>query len=45
MTRNMRDKMWIFSDKKLPTTDQKAKERADRLIGHCVDEFPMLIWS
>ena len=40
MTRNTKDKMWIFSDKNLLTMDQKAKERADRLIGHCVEEVP-----
>ena len=45
MTLIMRDKMWIFSDKKLLTTDQNAKGRADRLIGHCVEEAPMFIWS
>ena len=28
---------------KLLTTDQKAKVRADRLIGHCVEEVPMFI--
>ena len=43
MARNMSDKMWIFSDKKLLTTDQKAK-RADRFIWHCVEEVPMFIW-
>ena len=45
MTRNMKDKMWIFSAKKLLTTDQKAKGRADRFIWHCVEEARMLIWS
>ena len=30
MTRNMKDKMWIFSDKKLLTTEKKAKGTADR---------------
>ena len=41
----MKDEMWIFSDKKLLTTDQKAKGRTDRLIGHCVEEVSMFIWS
>ena len=45
MARNMNDKMWIFSDKTLLTTDQKEKRRADRFIWHCVEEAPMLIWS
>ena len=41
MTRNMKDKMWIFSDKKLLTTDQRATRRANRFNGHCVEEVPM----
>ena len=45
MTRNMKDKMWIVSDKRLLTTDQKAKGRADISIGHCVEEVPMSTWS
>ena len=45
MTQNMKDKMWNLSDKKLLTTDQKAKGRADRLLGHCVEEVLMFIWS
>ena len=45
MTRNMKGKMWIISDKKVLITDQNAKGRADRLIGHFVKEVPMLIWS
>ena len=43
MTRNMKDKMWIVSDKELLTMEQKAKGRADRLIGHWVEEVPMFI--
>ena len=43
MTRNMNGKMWIFSDKKLLTTDQKAKRMADRFIGLCVEEVLIFI--
>ena len=43
MTRNMKDKLRIFSDKKLLTTGQKAKGRADRFIGYCVKEDPMFM--
>ena len=41
MTRNMKDKMWIASDKRLLTRDQKTKGRANRLIRHCFEEVPM----
>ena len=44
MTRNMKDKMWIVSDKKLLTTDQNAKGMADGLTGHCVEEVPRFIY-
>ena len=45
MTRNMKNEMRIFSDKKLLTTDQKAKGRADRFIGYCIEDVPMFMQS
>ena len=43
MTRNVRDKMRIFRDKKLLTTSQKANGRADRFVGDCVEEVSMFM--
>ena len=45
MKRDVKDKMWIFSDKKLLTTVQNTNERADRFIKDCVEEVPVFIWS
>ena len=37
MKRNIKDKMWTISDKKLFTTDRKTNGRADRFIKDCVE--------
>ena len=39
MKRYVKDKMWIFNDKKLLTTDQRTKRRADRFIKDCAEEI------
>ena len=45
-TRNMKDQMSIFfSDYKLLTTENKAKGRVDRFIGHYIEEVLMFMWS
>ena len=36
-----KDKMWIFSDKKILATDPRTNERADRFINDCVEEVSM----
>ena len=42
MKRYVKDKLWIFSDKKLLTTDQRTNRRADRFIKDCAEE---VLWS
>ena len=45
MKRYVKDKMSIFSDKNLLTTDQKTKGRADRFIKDCVEKVVMVMRS
>lgn len=45
LKRGARDKIRIFSDEKLFTTDQKSNRRNDRFIGDSIEEVPVVMKS